>query len=378
MQIYVFYIQYFKPKELKLNILKDYFCGSTNFKMNFTSILTSWYSANKRNLPWRTSKIPYNVWLSEVILQQTQIKQGQPYYEAFLANYPSVQALAKASETEILNLWQGLGYYSRARNLHFTAKYISETLNGEFPKTYKSLLTLKGVGDYTASAIASICYEEAVAVVDGNVYRVLARYFGIDTPINSTEGIKQFKTLAKSLLPLSNFGDYNQAIMEFGSQQCKPQSPNCKECPLITSCNAYATGSVKILPVKLKKTKVTKKYFNFLVIDSDDQKTYLERRTEKGIWQQLYQFPLIETPSSMSEKEFLAHLDGSDKINIHYEKALLFNTSDIIHKLSHQELHVKFWILRTKNSPENAVKWSDITSYPVPAVIERFINNFQI
>jgi len=206
----------------------------------------------------------------------------------------------------------------------------------------------------------------------------LARHFGIDTPINSTEGIKQFKTLAKSLLPLSNFGDYNQAIMEFGSQQCKPQSPNCKECPLITSCNAYATGSVKILPVKLKKTKVTKKYFNFLVIDSDDQKTYLERRTEKGIWQQLYQFPLIETPSSMSEKEFLAHLDGSDKINIHYEKALLFNTSDIIHKLSHQELHVKFWILRTKNSPENAVKWSDITSYPVPAVIERFINNFQI
>ena len=346
--------------------------------MNFTSTLTSWYSANKRNLPWRTSKIPYNIWLSEVILQQTQIKQGQPYYEAFLANYPSVQALAKASETEILNLWQGLGYYSRARNLHFTAKYISETLNGEFPKNYKSLLTLKGVGDYTASAIASICYEEAVAVVDGNVYRVLARHFGIDTPINSTEGIKQFKTLAKSLLPLSNFGDYNQAIMEFGSQQCKPQSPNCKECPLITSCNAYATGSVKILPVKLKKTKVTKKYFNFLVIDSDDQKTYLERRTEKGIWQQLYQFPLIETPFSMSEKEFLAHLDGSDKINIHYEKALLFNTSDIIHKLSHQELHVKFWILRTKNSPENAVKWSDITSYPVPAVIERFINNFQI
>ena len=219
MQIYVFYIQYFKPKELKLNILKRLFCGSTNFKMNFTSTLTSWYSENKRNLPWRTSKIPYYIWLSEVILQQTQIKQGQPYYEAFLANYPSVQALAKASETEILNLWQGLGYYSRARNLHFTAKYISETLNGEFPKNYKSLLTLKGVGDYTASAIASICYEEAVAVVDGNVYRVLARHFGIETPINSTEGIKQFKTLAKSLLPLSNFGDYNQAIMEFGSQQ---------------------------------------------------------------------------------------------------------------------------------------------------------------
>ena len=346
--------------------------------MNFTSTLTSWYSVNKRNLPWRTSKNPYSIWLSEVILQQTQIKQGLPYYEAFLANYPSVQALAEASETAVLNLWQGLGYYSRARNLHFTAKHIAENLKGEFPKNYKSLLELKGVGDYSAGAIASICYEESVAVVDGNVYRVLARHVGIDTPINSTEGIKQFKTLAKSVLPLSNFGDYNQAIMEFGSRQCKPQSPNCEECPLISTCKAYATGSVKTLPVKLKKTKVTKKYFNFLVIDSDDKKTYLEQRTEKGIWQQLYQFPLIETAKSMSEKEFLTHLDRADKIKLHYDKLVLFNTSDIIHKLSHQELHVKFWILKTKNNPKNAVKWSEITRYPVPAVIERFINNYHI
>lgn len=345
--------------------------------MNFTETLISWYSANKRNLPWRTSKNPYNIWLSEIILQQTQIKQGLPYYEAFLENFPSVEALAKASETSVLNLWQGLGYYSRARNLHFTAKYITETLNGEFPKNYKSLLDLKGVGEYTASAIASICYEESVAVVDGNVYRVLARYFGIDTPINSTEGIKQFKVLAKSLLPRSNFGDYNQAVMEFGSQQCKPKSPNCETCPLLTSCKAYATGSIKTLPVKLKKTKVTKKYFNFLVLDSDDHKTYLEQRTQKGIWQQLYQFPLIETSASVSKNEFLVHLDESNKITIPYKKVLLFNTSDIIHKLSHQELHVKFWILNTKTSPKNAVKWSDITSYPVPAVIERFINNFQ-
>ena len=378
MQIYVFYIQYFKPKELKLNILKDYFCHSTNLKMNFHSTLTNWYSVNKRNLPWRASKNPYNIWLSEIILQQTQIKQGQPYYEAFLANYPSVQALAGASETAVLNLWQGLGYYSRARNLHFTAKHITENLNGEFPKNYKSLLDLKGVGDYTASAIASICYEESVAVVDGNVYRVLARYFGIDTPINSTEGIKQFKTLAQSLLPLSDFGDYNQAIMEFGSRQCKPQSPNCDACPLISSCKAYATGSIKVLPVKLKKTKVTKKYFNFLVIDSDDQKTYLEQRKEKGIWQQLYQFPLIETPAAVSKEELLPFLETSDKIKMPYKNITLFNASDIIHKLSHRELHVKFWILKTGNAPENAIAWSDITSFPVPAVIERFINNFQI
>ena len=377
MQIYVFYIQYFKPKELKLNILKDYFCSSTDFKMSFHSTLTNWYSVHKRNLPWRSSRNPYNIWLSEIILQQTQVKQGLPYYEAFIANYASVQDLANASETAVLNLWQGLGYYSRARNLHFTAKHIAENLDGTFPKNYKSLLKLKGVGDYTASAIASICYEESVAVVDGNVYRVLARYFGIDTPINSTEGIKQFKALAESLLPQSNFGDYNQAIMEFGARQCKPKSPDCSACVLIRSCKAYATGSIKNLPVKLKKTKVTKKYFNFLVIDSEGHTTYIEQRTEKGIWQQLYQFPLIETSAAISEKEFLAHPDLIKKIKLPYKKISLFNNSDIIHKLSHQELHIKFWLIEQDNAPVGAIKWSDIKSYPVPIVIERFINNFK-
>ena len=376
MQIYVFYIQYFKPKELKLNILKDYFCCSTNFKMSFHSTLTNWYSIHKRSLPWRTSKNPYNIWLSEIILQQTQVKQGLPYYEAFLANYPSIEELANASESEVLKLWQGLGYYSRARNLHFTAKHIVESLNAEFPKDYKSLLGLKGVGDYTASAIASICYEESVAVVDGNVYRVLARFFGIDTPINSPEGVKQFKVLAQSLLPPSNLGDYNQAIMEFGSRQCKPQSPNCSACPLVAYCKAYATGSIKSLPVKLKKITVTKKYFNFLVMNSDDQKTVLEQRTEKGIWQQLYQFPLIETASAMSEDAFLKHPELSDKLEASHKKITLYNTTDIIHKLSHQELHVKFWIINCTLATENAIKWSDIKTFPVPIVIERFINNF--
>ena len=346
--------------------------------MSFHSTLTSWYSVNKRNLPWRASKNPYKIWLSEIILQQTQVKQGQPYYESFVANYPNVQALAEASESDVLKLWQGLGYYSRARNLHFTAKHITENLDRVFPKNYKTLLELKGVGEYTASAIASICYEEPVAVVDGNVYRVLARHFGIDTPINSTEGIKQFKVLAKSLLPESNFGDYNQAVMEFGARQCKPQSPNCKPCPLISSCKAYATGSINTLPVKLKKTKVTKKYFNFLVVVSKDKHTILEQRTEKGIWQQLYQFPLIETTTSVSKKEFLMQLDKSDKIKNAIQTVSLFNTSDIIHKLSHQELHIKFWVIKTPNSLENGTKWSEVHSVPVPVVIERFINNFQV
>ena len=346
--------------------------------MSFHSTLTSWYSVNKRNLPWRASKNPYKIWLSEIILQQTQVKQGQPYYESFVANYPNVQALAEASESDVLKLWQGLGYYSRARNLHFTAKHITENLDRVFPKNYKTLLELKGVGEYTASAIASICYEEPVAVVDGNVYRVLARYFGIDTPINSTEGIKQFKVLAKSLLPESNFGDYNQAVMEFGARQCKPKSPKCSDCVLISSCKAHATGTVNVLPVKLKKDKVTKKYFNFLVVVSKDKHTILEQRTEKGIWQQLYQFPLIETTTSVSKKEFLMQLDKSDKIKNAIQTVSLFNTSDIIHKLSHQELHIKFWVIKTPNSLENGTKWSEVHSVPVPVVIERFINNFQV
>ena len=188
--------------------------------MDFNSELIQWYYTHKRVLPWRETKDPYSIWLSEIILQQTQIKQGLPYYLKFTTNYPTVFDLAKASEDQILKDWQGLGYYSRARNLHKTAKYVAEELKGLFPKTYKELLALKGVGDYTASAIASICYEESVAAVDGNVYRVLSRYFGIDTPINSTEGVKQFKRLAMSLLPKNNIGDYNQALMDFGARQC--------------------------------------------------------------------------------------------------------------------------------------------------------------
>ena len=345
--------------------------------MSFNSTLTIWYSANKRDLPWRKSKNPYNIWLSEIILQQTQVKQGLPYYEAFISNFPTIKDLANASETEVLKLWQGLGYYSRARNLHFSAKHITKNLNGVFPKNFKGLLQLKGVGDYTASAISSICYEESVAVVDGNVYRVLARYFGIDTPINTTEGVKQFKTLATSLLPASNLGDYNQSVMEFGSRQCKPQSPVCSECPLNIGCRAYATGSIKSLPVKLKKTKVTKKYFNFIVNISEDNKTQIEQRTKKGIWQQLYQFPLIETETSVALQELLKHADAPSVIPKSYKELSLFNETDLVCKLSHQELYIKFWILKTSTLTKNAIKWSEINSYPVPVVIERFINNFQ-
>lgn len=345
--------------------------------MNFNSKLTYWYSTHKRDLPWRSTKDPYHIWLSEIILQQTQIKQGLPYYLKFVTHYPTVFDLAKAKEEKVLKDWQGLGYYSRARNLHKTAQCVAEELNGVFPKCYKELLKLKGVGDYTASAIASICYEEKTAVVDGNVYRVLSRYFGIDTPTNSTQGIKQFKALATSLLPQKNIGDYNQAIMEFGARQCKPKSPDCSKCPLANDCIAHHTGQIQLLPVKLKKLKVTKKYFNFLVINSINHKTILEKRTTKGIWQNLYQFPLIETSKTELDKNFIENLDHKILKKISIKSIELFNKKDIIHRLSHQELYIKFWILHTSDNLKLGIDWSKVSKRAVPIVIDRFIREFQ-
>jgi len=262
--------------------------------MNFTQILIDWYSIYKRDLPWRQHKEPYFIWLSEIIMQQTQIAQGLPYYIKFTAAYPTIFALAAADEETILKLWQGLGYYSRARNLHDTAKYIAYELDGVFPEDYDSLIKLKGVGDYTASAIASICYDAQTAVVDGNVYRVLSRYFGIHIPINSSIGIKYFKELAQSLLPRNNVGNYNQAIMDFGSSQCKPKLTNCKDCSLKKNCQAFQKGKVSGLPVKAKKIKKKTRYFNYLLLNSNGE-VWVKKRTQKDIWQNLYEFPLIET-----------------------------------------------------------------------------------
>ena len=344
--------------------------------MDFNSELIQWYYTHKRALPWRETKDPYSIWLSEIILQQTQIKQGLPYYLKFITNYPTVFDLAEASEDQVLKDWQGLGYYSRARNLHKTAKYVAKELKGVFPKTYEELLTLKGIGDYTASAIASICYEESVAVVDGNVYRVLSRCFGVDTPINSTEGVKQFKRLATSLLPKNNIGDYNQALMEFGAKQCKPKSPDCSNCPLDSKCAALATASVNKLPVKLKKTKIRKRYLNFLVQLTEDHKTVLEKRTEKGIWQHLYQFPMLESDTSISKKELLAN-SGFKKIHALKLKSVeLYNSKEILHKLTHQDLHVKFWIIQIKDNINNGISWAEAQSHAVPVVIAQFIKTF--
>ena len=344
--------------------------------MIFSKQLIYWYLQNKRNLPWRATINPYPIWLSEIILQQTRVDQGASYYFKFLEKYPTVFDLAMASEEQVLKLWQGLGYYSRARNLHFSAKYIVNELNGNFPSTYKELIKLKGVGDYTASAIASICFNEPAAVVDGNVYRVLARYFGIDTTINSSAGIKEFKQLAQQLLDEENPSTHNQAIMEFGAIMCKPNNPDCAICPLNNSCFALSNDSVKDLPVKENKTKIKTRHFNYIVIHSSDHKTKIVKR-ETGIWQNLYEFPLIETNEIIHEKQLTGHKIFKELFNDFDVKVELFDKEVLVHKLTHQHIYAKFWVVTTAASVNFEVPWEAVKKYPVPALIDNFLNRYK-
>jgi A/G-specific adenine glycosylase len=344
---------------------------------HFSKKLILWYLDHKRDLPWRTTAIPYYIWLSEIILQQTRVEQGLPYYKAFVSKYPTVNKLANAAEQEVLKLWQGLGYYSRARNLHATAKYVSNELNGVFPTSYRELIKLKGVGDYTASAIASICFNEATAVVDGNVYRALARYFGIATPINSSLGIKEFKNLAQQLIDVDKPGNHNQALMEFGARQCKPQNPNCDVCIFNDSCVALQQKKISELPVKLKKTKVKNIYFNYIVLISENKNTFLQKRIGKGIWQNLYEFPLIETEKDIEIEELNSlrvFQDVSKKFEIN--SLILYNEVPILHKLSHRNIYTRFWIAETSKNNYKAISISQIETYPVPKLIGNFITTF--
>ena len=349
--------------------------------MVFSDKILDWYWKNKRDLPWRGSDDPYKIWLSEIILQQTRVAQGTPYYLRFINAFPNVIDLANAKEETILKLWQGLGYYSRARNLHAAAKMVVDIYGGRFPNTYKKLMTLKGVGDYTASAISSICFNERQAVVDGNVYRVLSRYFGIATPINSTAGIKYFKKLAQEVLHARNVRDYNQGIMEFGAMQCTPKNPDCTNCPLKDSCVALKKKKTDVWPIKLKKTKVKTRFFNYLVplfIDEKGEKsTLLKQRIGKGIWQNLWEFPLMETAKEIdlnivenSCTEVL-QLKGQP---LHIS---LFNVDPVVHKLSHQHLVTKFWILEIDAPVDNAILVKELKKYPVPVLISSFINAFK-
>lgn len=343
----------------------------------FSNKLIAWYLQNKRELPWRNTTNPYHIWLSEIMLQQTRVLQGLPYYLKFVEAYPKVENLANAPEDDILKLWQGLGYYSRARNLHATAKMVANEMNGTFPNNYKDLLKLKGVGDYTASAIASISFNQPEAVVDGNVYRVLSRFFGISTPINSTAGQKEFKQLAQELIDKEQPGTFNQAIMEFGARYCVPQNPDCENCIFNDSCVAFQQKKVAQLPVKIKSKPVKQRFFNYLVILSENERTVLQQRNGKGIWHKLYEFPLIETSKEIevSELQKLPQFqDFSEKINI--RNISLYNQEAVVHKLSHQHLNTRFWIIETLDETKSSVAISEIESYAVPVLIANFVSEF--
>ncbi|SNR55623.1 A/G-specific adenine glycosylase [Lutibacter flavus] len=344
--------------------------------MNFSKQLIYWYLINKRDLPWRTTDNPYYIWLSEIILQQTRVDQGMAYYFKFVENFPTIKDLADAQEEHVLKLWQGLGYYSRARYLHFSAKYIVNEHNCIFPSSYNTILKLKGVGDYTASAIASICFNEPTAVVDGNVYRVLSRYFGIFTPINSTNGIKEFKKLAQQLIDVKKPGIHNQAVMEFGARMCKPQNPDCNNCPLNDSCFALSKNSIKELPVKVKKLKIKNRYFNYLVIHSKSNTTKMVKR-EKGIWLNLYEFPLIETSEPIDKNQLIKHEIFNDLFDSKELNVKLFTREEKPHKLSHQHIFTKFWIVKTRDSKNFNNSWDDIEKLPVPALIDNFLTQYK-
>lgn len=348
---------------------------SENKEHPFSVKVISWYSLNKRELPWRQTKDPYRIWLSEVILQQTRVNQGYDYYMKFIAQYPTVEMLAKAPENEVLKLWQGLGYYSRARNLQTAAKTIVKNYNSIFPIDYADILSLKGVGEYTAAAIVSFAYDKPYAVVDGNVYRVLSRVFGISTPIDTSQGKKMYRLLAEELLDKSRPGLYNQAIMDFGALQCKPQSPDCIICPVTDICMAYAQNKVKDYPVKQGRTKVRERFFHYFDIRFGEY-TYLQKRTEKDIWKNLYEYPLIETNVDIDLETLLKSEDFNELFGQSGVKSISYAVT-IKHVLSHQVIHAAFYRVEINtNRIEKAemIHSASLNDYPVSRLMHKYID----
>jgi len=343
--------------------------------MNFQNEIIKWYKVNKRKLPWRNTTDAYVIWLSEIILQQTRVEQGLPYFNKFLDHFPTVKSFAEATEIQVLKLWQGLGYYSRGRNMLFTAKQVMDLHQGEFPKQYVELIKLKGIGEYTAAAISSFSNNEAKAVVDGNVFRVLSRYFGIEEPINSTIGKKLFSNLAQELIDGQQPSLYNQAIMEFGALQCKPKSPACNVCPLQIGCYAFKNDKVDVLPIKLKKVKIRERWFNYFV-GIKDGKILTKQRQAGDVWQQMFDFPLIETirQADLTDKKWIEALQDlfgrSVKITPLLEKR---------HLLTHQIIYVQFFALDNYiinfnlHTEIKSVSLDDFEDLPHPKVISDFI-----
>lgn len=346
--------------------------------MTFTSRVINWYTEHKRDLPWRSTNDPYIIWLSEIILQQTRVEQGMPYFHKFVENYPTVKDFAAASEDEILNHWQGLGYYSRGRNMHHTAKMVMEEHAGYFPTTYDKLLKLKGIGEYTAAAISSFSRNEPKAVVDGNVFRLLARYFGITEPINSLKGKKLFTTIAQELLDKSRPALFNQAIMEFGSLQCKPKNPVCNACPMQPDCQAFRDGTIDTLPVKIKTGNIRHRYFNYLIIIRDGE-ILMNKRGANDIWQNLYELPLIETPQSIPAHELI----HSKEVQLLFGKSLKISkvTGPVKHVLSHQKLFAQFIEISNVNTELSASRYvfippDRLNDLAQPKLIFEFLRNF--
>jgi A/G-specific adenine glycosylase len=346
----------------------------------FSKKVVRWFEKNKRDLPWRETKDPYRIWLSEIILQQTRVNQGLPYYLKFAETFPTVFDLAAAPEQKVLRLWQGLGYYTRARNLHTCAKEVVARYNGNFPKTFEELKTLPGIGDYTAAAIASIAFGQSVAVVDGNVFRVLARIFGLSTPINTPEGKRIFFKLANELVPKENPDVHNQAMMEFGARFCTPRNPACETCTFQSDCFAYKNSLQHVLPVKLQLKKARKRYFYYFAIQKG--KSFLmKKREEKDIWHGLYDFILVETKRPVDPEKLFVENESLKK----FRKGKLSEISGMYkHILSHQLIYSRF--IQVVLSQDVELNGSGLKFYslkkvaelPKPVLISKFLSDYEI
>jgi A/G-specific adenine glycosylase len=345
---------------------------------DISKVLTDWYTHNKRDLPWRETKNAYNIWVSEIILQQTRVNQGLSYYYRFIEKFPDIFALASSDIDEILKIWQGLGYYSRARNMHITAKDLVENYNGIFPEEYSELIQLKGVGDYTASAIASISFNKKTPVLDGNVFRVLARLFGISESTQTKTGKDIFKNNAKELMGNTNPGILNQAIMEFGSLQCTPLNPDCSSCPLISVCFAYKHDLISSLPAKKQKIKQTIRYFNYLYIIYGNE-TFIEKRTKNDIWKLLYQIPLIETGELLSLTDLIKNKKIEEMFS-NLTPTIEPDYIDIKHILSHQKIYSRFYRIRIDNLSNTIlnkyikVPVEKLSEYSMPVLLRNYFN----
>jgi A/G-specific adenine glycosylase len=347
--------------------------------MSITEQLLLWYKGAKRSLPWRDTKDPYLIWLSEIILQQTRVDQGMGYYLRFAKAYPDVKSLADASETEVLKLWQGLGYYSRARNLHFTARQISQDLHGEFPDEYSEIIKLKGVGPYTAAAIASIAFGEAKAVVDGNVKRLMSRIYGLKSTGEALHREAELKM--KLLIDHNNPGDFNQAVMEFGALHCSPKNPDCNKCVLKENCVAFKTGRVEELPLKLPARKAIARYFSYFVLfDRENSKLVVKQRSEGDIWKNLYDFPLIE---SMAEESLQALQQKTEIKNwFDHSHEWRYEERTYKHQLTHRTIFARFYLAEIHELNElkmqkgwEPVSFAELKKLPVSRLIDRFMKD---